>query len=597
MENNSPELESYIKTLRRIMCSAFALRGAPMKVVIDFRRGLGLMLTESPVIPILCKAVIETLVTGYRSEDGKVQSRLYQPLKRAMLVLINYSDYSTQVAEEIASVPGFMECVRDKLVELCPQHMESKLKQNDTMVLRLLFMLVHNCAAADNNIQLLNDLDYTKVMVPYLESKSALMRLTAIAVLADIVDENMRDILDTNPRIIQFLMKVFDKALANSTHRRHLGWTARETARTIRRLSRNDVNKKKLVEHGVLPLLVKQTQTGDEEEQTESVGALWSLAFNAEIQEKMMDPELGVIDVLNVEQMSENAAVSRACKGTLWTMREQLKASDKYKDLGEGLCKIKHTTKPGTKLLSDTDHGHVMISYQWDCQPVLMKVRDQLRSSGFRVWMDIDDMGGSTLQAMAEAVENSAVVLVCFSQRYKDSPNCRAEAEYAFQKRKNIVPLLMQQSYHADGWLGLIIGTKLFHDMSGKYSFESRISRLIKELRRLSDSKVDGPPAPTSKQKGVNYLPLGVTADKPLGDHDGTVAVREWTQDSVALWLDEHQLPRERFRNMTGREIDFLRNLRNEAPEAFYKVLIDVVGIHDLPTLVQFTEGLQNIQL
>lgn len=67
-----------------------------------------------------------------------------------------------------------------------------------------------------------------------------------------------------------------------------------------------------------------------------------------------------------------------------------------------------------------------MISYQWDSQPVLLEVRNQLRTRGYKTWMDVDYMGGSTLQAMAEAVENSAAVLICMSQRYKDSPNCRA---------------------------------------------------------------------------------------------------------------------------------------------------------------------------
>ena len=40
--------------------------------------------------------------------------------------------------------------------------------------------------------------------------------------------------------------------------------------------------------------------------------------------------------------------------------------------------------------------------------------------------MDIDQMGGSTLQAMADAVENANIVLMCMTQKYKDSPNCRA---------------------------------------------------------------------------------------------------------------------------------------------------------------------------
>jgi len=33
--------------------------------------------------------------------------------------------------------------------------------------------------------------------------------------------------------------------------------------------------------------------------------------------------------------------------------------------------------------------------------------------------------GGSVLEAMAEAVEKAAVVLVCLTQKYKESPNCR----------------------------------------------------------------------------------------------------------------------------------------------------------------------------
>ena len=43
-----------------------------------------------------------------------------------------------------------------------------------------------------------------------------------------------------------------------------------------------------------------------------------------------------------------------------------------------------------------------------------------------KVWMDIDQMAGSTLQSMAEAVENADIFLMAMSHKYKDSPNCRA---------------------------------------------------------------------------------------------------------------------------------------------------------------------------
>jgi len=35
-------------------------------------------------------------------------------------------------------------------------------------------------------------------------------------------------------------------------------------------------------------------------------------------------------------------------------------------------------------------------------------------------------MEGSTIDAMAAAVEEASVVLMCVSKRYKDSDNCRA---------------------------------------------------------------------------------------------------------------------------------------------------------------------------
>ena len=72
------------------------------------------------------------------------------------------------------------------------------------------------------------------------------------------------------------------------------------------------------------------------------------------------------------------------------------------------------------------DSKHVMISYQWDVQKSMIQLKTQLQAQGYKVWMDIDEMGGSTLESMARAVENASVVLVCVSQKYKESPNCRS---------------------------------------------------------------------------------------------------------------------------------------------------------------------------
>lgn len=46
------------------------------------------------------------------------------------------------------------------------------------------------------------------------------------------------------------------------------------------------------------------------------------------------------------------------------------------------------------------------------------------------MWMDVDQMKGNLLDAMAEAVLGSEVVLLCVSEQYGKSLNCRSGIRY-----------------------------------------------------------------------------------------------------------------------------------------------------------------------
>jgi len=41
----------------------------------------------------------------------------------------------------------------------------------------------------------------------------------------------------------------------------------------------------------------------------------------------------------------------------------------------------------------------VFISYQWDSKQTVIEVRNRLRSAGFKVWFDEDDMCKSLIKA------------------------------------------------------------------------------------------------------------------------------------------------------------------------------------------------------
>jgi hypothetical protein len=75
------------------------------------------------------------------------------------------------------------------------------------------------------------------------------------------------------------------------------------------------------------------------------------------------------------------------------------------------------------------------------------------------------------------------------SRAYKESPNCRLEAQYAFQQNKEMVPLMMEQpgtgGYHPNGWLGMLLGVRLWYGFFGSVlaseeAFEEKVEELCR---------------------------------------------------------------------------------------------------------------------
>ena len=55
------------------------------------------------------------------------------------------------------------------------------------------------------------------------------------------------------------------------------------------------------------------------------------------------------------------------------------------------------------------------------------QIYEALKEEGYEVWIDVEHMSGyeNLLEGMANAVENAWLVLICFSEKYKLSQNCR----------------------------------------------------------------------------------------------------------------------------------------------------------------------------
>ena len=391
----------------------------------------------------------------------------------------------------------------------------------------------------------------------------------SLLTLAYLVNENTNHLLLAEETLLSFIITLLDEAW-QSEERRSIGYSAKELAEGLSHLAVNDTNKKILGQKGATSVLISVIKTSSEDaEKVSAIKALWMLAFD-DNNKKAIRQEDGAVGLLCHLQHSKDSQVQRAAAGALWEVE------------GKTARNVEGTESTG---------NHVMISYQWDSQEMLVEVKNRLQASGYRVWMDLEQMRGSTLEAMAKAVENSSVVLVCVSERYKESPNCRSEAEYAYQLRKDIIPLMMQRKYRGDGWLGMLVGTKLWFDFNSQQSIEPSVTKLIKELGgRGKDVDNTDEPSVTPVAPAVHSDDVDTEPSSP--------GVSSWTNEEVKQWFKEiglEKICKEDISEINGETLIDLQQLRGECPEYFYKCLERDLNLTRMVDIFKFRKELSQL--
>ena len=80
---------------------------------------------------------------------------------------------------------------------------------------------------------------------------------------------------------------------------------------------------------------------------------------------------------------------------------------------------------------------------------------------------------------MSEAIENAKCVLLCVTEKYRQSVPCQLEAKYAMKLNKIIIPCIMQKGYgQIQGWLGMIMMDLIYIDFI-KYDLDIAIEKLL----------------------------------------------------------------------------------------------------------------------
>ncbi|XP_033100617.1 uncharacterized protein LOC117104068, partial [Anneissia japonica] len=465
-----------------------------------FRKEVGEALIEGKAADLFVKILKDLATPGYFKNDDVWFSAYY-----AFNNSWNFSDASLHFATTLGDAGMVKLCVG--ILDTPAYRQKLDKSKNVDYMCKACMSILHNLSKSVTLKHYFRDEKVVEKIQVYVECGPFLKALTMMVIAAIIEESEMAYLKDTGT--IQYLIEMCEKAM-QSKDRRCEGFSVKELVEGLERLAVNKENCKTVIESKGLETLKKVLSFHDNTEQVQAIKAIWSLAFDEDYSRPALIADQGILPLLEKLAKSGDKEVRKNAQGALWVVKGN---TDKV-----------HVVAASSELRK-RDEKHVMISYQWDVQSLVVKIKDALKDCGYKVWIDVESMEGSTLQAMAEAVEDAETVLICITEKYKFSQNCRTEAEYAFQQRKHIVPLMLEQEYKPDGWLGMILGTKLYVEFRGNYDFNQQIPRLTKQIGQKQGVKevvtaVDSPDVGSKPPTGKQY------------------SVMNWPKDGVSNWLE-----------------------------------------------------------
>ncbi|CAF1282392.1 unnamed protein product, partial [Adineta ricciae] len=252
---------------------------------------------------------------------------------------------------------------------------------------------------------------------------------------------------------------------------------------------------------------------------------IWALSFNHDIQQQLREDTPFIHKLTRLSNQATEEQIRKAVDGILWNLQ------------------IHQQSHPSPDISSQNAFD-IMISYSHKDKPLCKQIYDELTRRNYRVWIDFDQMHGNVMDAMAEAIDRSRSIIICMSEEYRKSNFCRAEAHYAFQQQRHIVPVLMQKHYKPDGWLLFLMGQLLYVNFT-KYEFDQAMGMLLKELGANDVHQVDVQPVVSKDAAEVSLpsVPRTTTSiTKPLSLDTERHSMLQWAQAEVQEWLTNHHL-------------------------------------------------------
>ena len=437
--------------------------------------------------------------------------------------LVDWTDCCPEVCQTLIArkdaIPFFIE--RLKVVKF-PTSVKDAQTFNENGVIKMLFpsyyaFLIHNLAKHPESRLQFQEFNLVDLMKRFFEYPDEGVKMSALCVTASLLSDTPQSAsLADDYNIIPALVKNLELALKNEKEHFHIFY-AEEFVEPLAQLAINDGNKKAIAETGVIKLLVSMLAGKDEVEQRRATDCLWALAFDDSIRAEIFKTEGFTEAITKVWKEAKSPELKTKAR----------MASDFIAIGRQGMAETGRPKSVKPKSKDADEEGHIFISYNWEHQEIVLKIRQFLLDKGFKVWMDVDNMTNNTLEAMASGVEQAKLILICYSEHYKQSNMCRTEAEYVFRLGKPFIPINMEYRYFPTGWLGIIIGARLYVDFSlHKHPLNIVFERLSNEMKTVLNQRHDLDDSvsnllKTSHQAEPNSTSSAISANKRKEIADG----------------------------------------------------------------------------
>lgn len=229
--------------------------------------------------------------------------------------------------------------------------------------------------------------------------------------------------------------------------------------------------------------------------------------------------------VVNVVKNLNGTKASELC----WSLQDKTSARRASVIDKEAAKSQAEVATPGVPATS----AKVFISYSWAQADKVRAIAQTLKQMDYDVWLDVDQMTGDTLERMADGIDAADVVLCGISTQYKESTNCRLEGQYAQCQRKLIIPLMLEENYRPKGWLGILMGPKLWYDftfdLGNKSKFQESITGVVKDI-----AKQTGTVASTRTVAAATEPPATAAPSDQIGKQ-----VCAWSCEETQTWLKD----------------------------------------------------------